>query len=114
MIVVQDVADAKFEISVNASGIDFDGHGIDQIQVQLTFPTIPQLSPAPLSLNKMHTSDGSMVMVPIQAAITELNGTAQFTVQFKDKTKPSLQFTKQNDFCSQALLVLQDSDLPTA
>lgn len=114
MIAVQDVADTKFEISINASGVDFDGHGIDQIQAHLTFPSIPELAPAPLSLNKLHTSDGSMVMVPIEVAITELIGTAQFTVQFKDTTKPNVQFTKQNDFCSQALLVVQDSDLPVA
>jgi hypothetical protein len=32
---------------------------------------------------------------------------------FIDGQKPDLQFTRQNDFCSQAILVLNDSDVPT-
>lgn len=109
---VQDVADTQFSFSVNASGIDFTGRQIDKIDVQITFASLPQLTPAPFSLNKLHTVDGTVIQVPIEHAITELDGTALFTIHFIDAQKPTVKFTKQNDFCSQAILVVGDSDVP--
>jgi hypothetical protein len=111
---VQDVADTQFSISVNAGGVNFAGRGIDQIKVQISFASVPQLTPPSFSLNKLLTVAGAVVLVPIEHAITELDGTALFTVHFSNALTPDHQFTLQNDFCSQSILVLNDSDLPAA
>jgi len=45
-------------------------------------------------------------------AVTELQGTATLRVHFTDAQKPAVVFTLQNDFCDQAILVVNDSDIP--
>ena len=109
---VQDVQNTQFVVSVNASGVNFKGRGIDKIDLRVTFPSLPAITPAPLSLNELHTADGTQILIPIQNAITELVGTVSFRVQFLDPQKPSAQFTMQNDFCSEAVVVVNDADLP--
>jgi hypothetical protein len=109
---VQDVQDTQFELAVNASGVDFDGKGIHHIDVQVTFPALPDIVPAPMALYKLHTADGTQVLIPIQNAVTQLLGTASFTVYYFDAAKQPAQFTLQNDFCENALLVVSSSDIP--
>jgi len=109
---VQDVQDTQFSLAVNASGVKFASREIDHMDVQITFPDLPQIVPPPLSLNQLRTTDGTQVVIPIQNAVTELQGTATLRVHFTDAQKPAVVFTLQNDFCDQAILVVNDSDIP--
>jgi len=107
----QDVQKTQYQLGINASGVNFDGRGIDKIDVQVSLPALTEISVPSFSLYALHKADSTNILIPIQYAISSLDATLLFTVHFKDAAKPAVQFSKQNDFVDVPILVLQDADL---
>ena len=107
----QDVQKTQYQLGINASGVNFDGRGIDKIDVQVSLPALTEISVPAFSLYALHKADSTNILIPIQYAISSLDATLLFTVHFKDAAKPAVQFSKQNDFVDVPILVLQDADL---
>ncbi len=107
----KDVQNTQYQLIINASGVNFDGRGIDKIEAQISLPALPDVSVPAFSLYQLRKAANASILIPLQYAISSLNATLLFTVSFKDASKPSVQFSKQNDFIDVPIFVLQDSDL---
>jgi hypothetical protein len=75
-------------VAVNGSGIDFNK--VDSIVV---------------------SADSTHVVIPLENAVFSLPGTANLTVHLVDPGMNDLNFTVENDFTSDPVLIFHQSDI---
>ena len=107
----QDVQNVQYFIGVNSSQIRYADFGIEQIDIQVILNTLSSVNVPQFSVMKLNTAGGTKTMLPLQFAVTSLLATVIFSIKFLDTSKPVVVITKQNDFISNPILDLTDSDV---
>ena len=107
----QNVQSTKFNFGINAASVDFDTLGIKQIDVLISINELPTLSIPQFSLVKLHAVDSSFALIPIQNAISSLQGIVLLTIHFADSTKADEKVTLQHQFIDMPILILQNADI---
>jgi hypothetical protein len=69
------------------------------------------VTPSALNLSKHIHANSVHVVIPLENAAFSLPGEVNLTVKFANASAPDLQFTLQNDFTAQPVLVLLQSDI---
>jgi hypothetical protein len=106
-----DVRATQYVIAIDAGGVNFNK--LDSIVASITFATLPQVVPQVLTLSKHIHADSTHIVIPLENAVFCLPGEVSLTVKSADGTTADLQFTVQNDFTAQPVLVLLQSDIET-
>jgi hypothetical protein len=104
-----DVQETQYVIAIDASGVNFNK--VDSIVASITFATLAQVVPQVLNLSKHIHADSTHIVIPLENAVFCLPGQVSLTVKSADGTTPDQQFTVQNDFTAQPVLVLLQSDV---
>lgn len=107
-----DVQETQYVVAVDSSGVDFKR--IDSIVASVTFGTLPSVVPRPLNLNKNLRADSTHIVIPLENAVFSLPGTVNLAVRFVDPGISNLSFTIENDFTSEPVLILLQSDIEKA
>jgi hypothetical protein len=104
-----DVQETQYVVAVNGSGIDFKK--VDSIVISVTFSNLPNVSPRPLKLNKNLHADSTYILIPLVNTVVSLPGTVNLAVQFVDPGLGNLNFTLENDFTSEPVLIILQSTI---
>jgi hypothetical protein len=104
-----DVQETQYVVAVNGSGIDFNK--VDSIVVGITFSNLPDVMPRTLKLSKNLRADSTHIVIPLENAVFSLPGTVNVAVHFVDPGMNDLNFTVENDFTSEPVLILLQSDI---
>ncbi len=107
----QNVQSTKFDFGINAASVDFDTPGIRQIDVFVTINELPSLSIPQFSLVKLHPVDSAFALIPIQNAVTSLQGNVLLTIHHIDTTKENIKINLQHQFIDMPILILQNEDI---
>jgi hypothetical protein len=107
-----DVQETQYVVAVNGAGVDFNK--VDSIQASITFSTLPNVAPRPLSLNKNVHADSTHIVIPLENAVFSLPGTVSLAVHFADPGTKDLVFTVENDFTGEPVLILLQSAIDQA
>ncbi len=107
-----DVQETQYIVAVNGAGVDFKK--VDSILANITFSTLPNVAPRPLSLNKNVHADSTHILIPLENAVFSLPGTVSLTIHFADAGVKDLVFTVDNDFTSEPVLILLQSAIDQA
>jgi hypothetical protein len=107
-----DVQETQYVVAVSGSGVDFNR--VDSILANITFSNLPKVAPRPMSLNKNLHADSTHIVIPVEDAVFSLPGTVKLTVHFVDPGVMDLEFTIDNDFTSDPVLVLLQSAIDRA
>jgi hypothetical protein len=104
-----DVQETQYVVAIDAGGVNFNK--VDSIVASITFATLPQVVPQALKLSKYNHANGTHIIIPLENAVFCLPGEVNLTVKSADGATADLQFTVQNDFTAQPVLVLLQSDI---
>jgi hypothetical protein len=104
-----DVQQTQYVVAIDGSGINYTK--VDSLVASITFANLPQITPQALSLNGHFHADSTHLIVPLENAVFSLPGEVSLTVKFTGGAPPDLQFTLQNDFTAQPVLVILQSDI---
>ena len=104
-----DVQETQYVVAIDGSGVDFKK--VDSLLASITFSTLPNVAPRPLRLSQHIHSDSTHIVIPLENAVFTLPGTVNLTVHFVDQGISDLNFTVGNDFTSEPVLVLLQSDI---
>jgi len=104
-----DVQETQYVVAVNGSGIDFSK--VDSIVVSITFSNLRDVMPRTLKLSKNLRADSTHIVIPLENAVFSLPGTVNVAVHFVDPGMNDLNFTVENDFTSEPVLILLQSDI---
>ena len=104
-----DVQETQYIVAIDGSGVDFNK--VDSLLASITFSTLPNVAPRPLRLSQFIHSDSSRIVIPLENAVYTLPGTVNLTVHFVDQGISDLNFTVDNDFTSEPVLVLLQTDI---
>src|SRR5207253_1884235 len=104
-----DVQETQYVVAVNGSGIDFNK--VDSVKVTTTFSNLPNVTPNSFTLSKNHRSDSTHITIPLENAVFSLPGTVNLTVHFVDPGMSDLNFTLENDFTAEPVLILVQTDI---
>ena len=107
----QDVQQVKYLLALNATGINFDGLGISEIDIQIALAAMPGLSIPVLTLTPQHKLDSTNVLIPLGAAVISLMASLSITVHGGDPAHVAQQVTLTNDFGANPLFALPQSAL---
>src|SRR5581483_8215543 len=99
-----DVQQTQYVVAVDGSGINFTK--VDSLVATITFSNLPQVTPQVLTLNGHFHADSTHLIVPLENAVFRLPGEVSLTVKFAGGAPPDLQFSLQNDFTAQPVLVI--------
>ena len=103
-----DVQETQYVVAIDGSGVDFSK--VASISVQIAFSNL-SIIPPQLNLNPNVHADSTHILIPLENAVFSLPGSANLTVQFVDPTVNTLIFTIQNEFTSDPVLILLQSDI---
>ena len=104
-----DVQETQYVVAVNGAGIDFNK--VDSVKVTITFSNLPNIAPRPLTLDKNLHADSTHIVIPLENAVFSLPGTVNLAVHFVDSGISDLDFTLENDFAAEPVLVILQSDI---
>jgi hypothetical protein len=104
-----DVQTTQYVVAVDGSGVNFVK--VASIAVQITFSTLPAITPSQLNLNQAVRVDSTHIQIPLQNAVFSLPGSAKVTVSFVDTSVAAKVFTVQNEFTANPVLFLLQSDI---
>jgi hypothetical protein len=104
-----DVQETQYVVAVNGSGIDFTK--VDSVEATITFSNLPNIAPRPLRLNKNLHADSTHIVIPLENAVFSLPGTVNLAVHFVDPGIGDLDFTLENDFAAEPVLIILQSDI---
>src|SRR6266568_1296917 len=104
-----DVQETQYVIAVNGSGVNFDK--VESLEVSITFSNLPNVAPRLLRLNKNVHADSTHIVIPLENAVFSLPGTVNLTVHFMDTGMSDLNFTVDNDFTSEPVLIILQTDI---
>jgi hypothetical protein len=104
-----DVQETQYVVAIDGSGVDFKK--VDSLLASITFSTLANVAPRPLRLSQHIHSDSTHIVIPLENAVFTLPGTVNLTVHFVDQGISDLNFTVGNDFTSEPVLVLLQSDI---
>jgi hypothetical protein len=107
----QDVQSTMYTFGINAASVDFDTLGINKIDVQVNLNGLPDISVPQFSLVKLHTVESTSATIPIQNAITSLKANVLFTIHYNGTSKADSQFSVQQEFIDNPIMILQNSDI---
>ena len=104
-----DVQETQYVVAVNGSGIDYNK--VDSVGVNITFANLPNVAPRTLQLSKNIHADSTHIVIPLENAVFALPGTANVAVHFVDPTTSDLNFTLENDFATEPVLIILQSNI---
>src|SRR5271157_76182 len=104
-----DVQQTRYLIAVDATGVDWKS--VASVAATATFPTLSSIAPMSFALGPVLQSDSQSVLVPLVNAMSTLPGTLDIVVNFADTTKAAVEFTLTNDFVSQPVMTLLQSQI---
>ena len=103
------IQDTQVFVGIDASGVDFKK--VASLAIQVTFPTLPSISPWAFTLTGNLLSESTHIQIPIANALFSFPGTVNVTATWLDSTKATVAFALQNDFASTPVLVLKQSEI---
>ncbi|NLR58865.1 hypothetical protein HGH93_12180 [Chitinophaga polysaccharea] len=109
----QDVQNVNRFIGVNSAQVAYLNRGIKAINVQVNINNLPSVSVPQFTLTGNNMDGGVNISLPLEFLITALSATIGFIIQFLDANKPSVSFTKQNNFIEDPVFFLKDTDITT-
>jgi hypothetical protein len=112
-IKTQDAQNVQYFIGVNSSQVNYVARNIKQIDIQTRLTIHPEINVPQFSLMNQNTAAGTKIMLPLQFAVTSLDATLSFSISFSDPTTPAVSISKENDFITNPIFDLLDTDLPT-
>jgi hypothetical protein len=105
-----DVQQTQYVVAVNGSGIDFNK--VDSVEATITFSNLPNMAPTrALKLNKDLHADSIHIVIPLASAVFSLPGTVNLAVHFGDPGLSDLEFTLENDFAAEPVLIILQGDI---
>jgi hypothetical protein len=104
-----DVQETQYVVAVNGAGIDFKK--VDSLVISITFSNLSNVTARPLKLNKNVHADYTHIVIPLENAVFSLPGTVNLAVHFVDPKLADLNFTMENDFTSEPVLILLQSNI---
>jgi hypothetical protein len=105
-----DVQETQYVVAVNGSGIAFNK--VDSVEATVTFSNLPNIAPSrALKLNKDLHADSMHILIPLENAVFSLPGTVNLAVHFSDPALSDLEFTLENDFAADPVLIILQSDI---
>ncbi|MGH9562194.1 MAG: hypothetical protein ACRD3S_12140, partial [Terracidiphilus sp.] len=104
-----DVQQTRYMIAVDATGVDWKS--VVAAAVTVTFPTLSSIAPMSFALGPVLQSSSQSVQVPLVNALSTLPGSLDIRVDFADTTKASVEFTLTNDFVSQPVMTLLQTQI---
>lgn len=104
-----DVQETQYVVAVNGSGIDYNK--VDSVGINITFANLPNIAPRTLQLSKNVHADSTHVVIPLENAVFSLPGTVNVAVHFVDSATTDLDFTLENDFAAEPVLLILQSDI---
>jgi hypothetical protein len=108
---VVDVENVNFQLAIVANGVNFTAMGIQEIDVVITIPSMPNIVPPPSTLTALSLASNAVITLPIQNAITSLPAVIEFTAKAVGGGG-TVNFTQNNDFVNQPVYVLDPSSIP--
>ena len=105
-----DDANVNFQLSIVA-GFTFTAMGIQEIDIVITIPSMPNIVPPSSTLTALSFSSNAVISLPFESAITSLPAVIAFTVK-PVGAGSAVNFTVNNDFVSQPVYVLESSIIP--
>jgi hypothetical protein len=108
---VVDVENVNFQLAIVANGVNFTAMGIQEIDVVITIPSMPNIVPPPSTLTALSLASNAVITLPIQNAITSLPAVIEFTAKAVGGGG-TVNFTQNNDFVNQPVYVLDPSNIP--
>jgi hypothetical protein len=107
-----DVQETQYVVAVNGSGIDFNK--VDSVEATITFSNLPNIVPRTMKLNKDVHADSTHIEIPLENAVFALPGTVNLAVHFSDPGLSDLNFTLDNDFAAEPVLIVLQGDIDKA
>lgn len=104
-----DVQQTRYMIAIDATGVDWKS--VTSVAVSVTFPTLTSIAPMSFTLGPVLQSSSQSVLVPLVNALSTLPGSLDITVNFTDTSKPAVEFTLTNDFVSQPVMTLLQTQI---
>ncbi len=104
-----DVQQTRYMVAVDATGVDWKS--VASVTATVTFPTLSSIAPMSLALGPVLQSGSQSVLVPLVNAMSTLPGSLDIVVNFADATKAAVEFTLTNDFVSQPVMTLLQSQI---
>lgn len=104
-----DVQQTRYMIAVDATGVDWTS--VASVAATATFPTLSSIAPMSFALGPVLQSNSQSVQVPLVNAMSTLPGSLDIVVNFTDTTKAAVEFTLTNDFVSQPVMTLLQSQI---
>jgi hypothetical protein len=104
-----DVQQTRYMVAVDATGVDWKS--VVSVTATITFPTLSSIAPMSFALGPVLQSASQSVLVPLVNAMSTLPGSLDIAVSFADTTKAGVEFTLTNDFVSQPVLTLLESQI---
>ena len=102
-----DVQETQYVVAVDGSGIDFNK--VDSVVCTITFSNLSSVVPRSLKLNKNLRADSTHIVIPLENAVFSLLGTVSLAVHFVVTGPSDLNFTLENDFTSDPVLIILQS-----
>ena len=102
----EDVQQVHHVLGINATGIDFPGLGITNINVSASLTNVTGIQIPALSLNPAHKVDNTTVNIPVNFAITGMPTTLTITVTSSNPGKVASQVSINHDFVDEPIFVL--------
>lgn len=104
-----DVQQTRYMIAIDATGVDWNI--VTSVAVTVTFPTLTSIAPMSFTLGRVLQSNSQSVLVPLVNALSTLPGSLDVVANFTDTTKPTVEFTLTNDFVSQPVMTLLQTQI---
>jgi hypothetical protein len=104
-----DVQQTRYLIAVDATGVDWKS--VASVAATATFPTLSSIAPMSFALGPVLQSGSQSLLVPLVNAMSTLPGTLDIVVNFADTSKAAVEFTLTNDFVSQPVMTLLQSQI---
>ncbi len=108
---VVDVANVNFDLGIVAPGVNFTAMGIQEIDIVITIPSMPNILPPSSTLTALNLASSAVISLPFQNAITSLPAVIEFTAKAAEGGG-TVSFTINNDFASEPTYVLESSSIP--
>jgi hypothetical protein len=104
-----DVQQTRYMIAVDATGVAWTT--VASVTAIITFPTLTSIAPMSFALGSVLQSGSQSVLVPLVNAMSTLPGSLDFLVTFTDTAKAAVEFTLTNDFVSQPVVTLLQTQI---